>query len=72
MPLNSISAPSSTPLIYAVTRRLPAGPGSFIVMDKMTPYDLWSEIVEKQNMALAILAGLMALGIAIIIAAAVH
>ena len=45
---------------------------SFIVMDKITPYDLWAEIVEKQNMALAILAGLMALGTAIIIAAAVH
>lgn len=45
---------------------------SFIVMDKITPYDLWAEIVEKQNVALAILAGLMALGTAIIIAAAVH
>ncbi len=45
---------------------------SFIVMDKLTPYDLWREVVEKQNTALAILAGLMALGTAIIIAAAVH
>jgi len=45
---------------------------SFIVMDKITPYDLWREIVEKQNVALAILAGFMALGTAIIIAAAVH
>ncbi|MBL0156729.1 MAG: DUF350 domain-containing protein [Bryobacterales bacterium] len=45
---------------------------SFIIMDKITPYDLWAEIVEKQNLALAILAGLMALGTAIIIAAAVH
>jgi len=45
---------------------------SFIVMDKITPYNLWAEIVEKQNMALAVLAGLMALGTAIIIAAAVH
>ena len=45
---------------------------SFIVMDKITPYDLWREIVEKHNMALAILAGFMALGTAIIIAAAVH
>ena len=45
---------------------------SFIVMDKITPYDLWAEIVEKQNVALAILAGFMALGTAIIIAAAVH
>jgi putative membrane protein len=45
---------------------------SFIVWDKITPYNLWKEIVEEQNVALAILAGLMALGIAIIIASAVH
>ena len=45
---------------------------SFVLMDKLTPYDLWREIVEKQNTALAIMAGLMALGTAIIIAAAVH
>ncbi|QOY91844.1 DUF350 domain-containing protein [Paludibaculum fermentans] len=45
---------------------------SFITWDKITPYDLWREIVEKQNTALAIFAGLMALGIAIIVASAVH
>ncbi|WP_321473242.1 DUF350 domain-containing protein [uncultured Paludibaculum sp.] len=45
---------------------------SFVTWDKITPYDLWKEIVEKQNTALAIFAGLMALGIAIIVASAVH
>lgn len=45
---------------------------SFVVWDKMTPYDLWKQIVEERNVALAILAGAMALGIAIIVAAAVH
>lgn len=45
---------------------------SFVVWDKITPYNLWKEIVEEQNVALAILAGLMALGIAIIVASAVH
>jgi uncharacterized membrane protein YjfL (UPF0719 family) len=45
---------------------------SFFILDKLTPYDLWKEVVEKQNVAIAILAGLMALGIAIIIASAVH
>ena len=45
---------------------------SFVIFDKVTPYDLWREIVEKQNMALAILAGLVMLGIAIIVAAAIH
>lgn len=45
---------------------------SFILWDRITPYDLWKEIIEKHNTALAIFAGLMALGIAIIVAAAVH
>jgi putative membrane protein len=38
----------------------------------MTPYDLWKEIVEDKNVALAIMVGAMALGMCIIIAAAVH
>jgi len=45
---------------------------SFTLWDKITPYDLWREIIEKNNVALAIFAGLMALGIAIIVASAVH
>lgn len=45
---------------------------SFTVMDKLTPYDLWKEIVEEKNVALAIMVGLMSLGIGVIIAAAVH
>jgi putative membrane protein len=45
---------------------------SFVVCDKLTPYDLWREIVEKQNVAVALLAGLGILGVAIIIAAAIH
>ncbi len=45
---------------------------SFLIIDKLTPYKLWDEIVEKQNVALAIVVGAMALGISIIVAAAVH
>ena len=45
---------------------------SFIVIDKITPYNLWEEIVEKQNVALGIVVGSMCLGISIIVAAAVH
>lgn len=45
---------------------------AFFVSDKILPADLWGEIVEKQNTALAILVGFMALGVGIIIAAAVH
>ena len=46
--------------------------GAFVVIDKMTPYDLWKEIVEEKNLALAVLVGAMSIGICIIIAAAVH
>jgi putative membrane protein len=44
----------------------------FIVLDKITPYALWKEICEKQNIALAILVGAGAIGLALIIAAAIH
>ncbi len=45
---------------------------SFLIIDKMTPYHLWKEIVEDKNVALAILIGAISLGMCIIIAAAVH
>ena len=45
---------------------------SFVLIDKLTPYNLWDEIVEKQNRALALVVASMALGISIIVAAAIH
>lgn len=45
---------------------------AFLVLDKVTPYNLWKEIVQEHNTALAILLGGMSLGICVIIAAAVH
>lgn len=45
---------------------------SFIVVDKMTPYKLWEEIVEKKNVALAIVVGAVAIAIGQIVAAAIH
>lgn len=45
---------------------------SFIIIDKITPYDLWGEIVEKRNIALAMVVGAMCLGIAIVVAASIH
>ncbi len=44
----------------------------FYLLDHLTPYHLWREINEKQNSALAILVGALAIGIAIIVAAAIH
>ena len=45
---------------------------SFAVIDKLTPYNLWEELVEKQNMALGVVVAAMCLGISIIVAAAIH
>ena len=58
-------------MIYSLLGVILLG-ASFMIWDWITPYDLWKEIVEKQNTALAIFAGLMALAIGIIIASAVH
>jgi uncharacterized membrane protein YjfL (UPF0719 family) len=45
---------------------------SFIVIDKLTPYDLWREIIKERNQALATIVAAMCLGVAIIVAAAIH
>jgi uncharacterized membrane protein YjfL (UPF0719 family) len=45
---------------------------SFLIIDKLTPYHLWTEIIEEHNTALAIIVGAMSLGICVIIAAAIH
>ena len=45
---------------------------SFVIIDKITPYKLWEELVEKQNMALGLVVAAMSLGISLIVAAAIH
>lgn len=50
-------------IIFAVT---------FAVIDWLTPYKLWEEIVEHKNVALAIMVGCMSIGMCVIIASAVH
>ena len=71
MILEAILKPLTTAGIFAVLGLLVFVLG-FLVMDKMTPWHLWSEIVEKQNRAVAILVGFMSLSVAIVIAAAIH
>lgn len=44
---------------------------SFVVIDKVTPYDLWKMLIEDKNQALATVVAAMSLSIAIIIAAAI-
>ena len=46
--------------------------GAFVVLDRLTPYRLWKEIIDDHNTALAILIGAIALGLSIIVAAAIH
>jgi uncharacterized membrane protein YjfL (UPF0719 family) len=46
--------------------------GAFFVIARIGPFDLWREVVENKNTALAILVGAMSVGVSIIIAAAVH
>ncbi len=45
---------------------------AFLLIDKLTPYHLWKEIVQDKNLALAVLIGAMSIGMCMIIAAAVH
>lgn len=45
---------------------------AFSIVSKLAPFDVWREIVHEHNMAAAILAGAVALGLCWIIAAAVH
>ena len=44
----------------------------FVIIDKLTPYDLWAEIIEKKNVALAVVVGSMCIAIGLIVSAAVH
>jgi uncharacterized membrane protein YjfL (UPF0719 family) len=44
----------------------------FVILDLLTPGKLWDEIEKKQNTAVAIFAGAVAIGLAIIVAAAIH
>ena len=43
----------------------------FLLWDKLTPVDLWGEVC-KGNVAIAILAGSVAIALALIISAAIH
>lgn len=58
-------------LVYAVVGIVVFAVG-FFVFDALTPGKLWEEIHQKQNQAVATFAGFVALGFALIVAAAVH
>ena len=45
---------------------------SAAILLKLTPLKLWRELVEERNIAVAVFAGAAAIGICLIIAAAMH
>ncbi|MFN8365720.1 MAG: DUF350 domain-containing protein [Candidatus Kapaibacterium sp.] len=45
---------------------------SFIIVEKITPQNIWLELIDKRNTAIAIVAGAYVIAIAIIIASAIH
>jgi uncharacterized membrane protein YjfL (UPF0719 family) len=45
---------------------------AFFIIDKLTPQNLWKEITENKNVAVAIVAGCLMLGIALIVGMAIH
>lgn len=45
---------------------------SFWIFEKITPENVWKEIIEKQNIAIAIVSAAFMIAIAIIIASAIH
>ena len=45
---------------------------AFMIIDKLTPFHLWDEIVKEKNVAVAILMGALSIGMCMIIAAALH
>ena len=44
----------------------------FRLWDWLTPVNVWKEIAEKHNIALAVLAGAIAIALSIIIGSAIH
>lgn len=45
---------------------------TFVVVDKLTPGDLWKELIEERNQAVATVVAAMIVAIAIIVASAMH
>jgi len=44
----------------------------YAILLKLTPLNLWQQLIEERNVAVAIFAGSAAIGICLIIAAAMH
>jgi uncharacterized membrane protein YjfL (UPF0719 family) len=69
--MDSITPVALNSLLFAVIGIAVFAIG-FLILDLLTPGKLWEEIGAKQNVAAAIFAGAVAIGLAIIVAAAIH
>lgn len=45
---------------------------AYFIIEKITPENTWKEIVQKNNVAVAIVFGAFIIGISMIISAAIH
>lgn len=45
---------------------------AYFIIEKMTPENTWKEVVEKNNIAVAIVLAAFIIGISMIISAAIH
>jgi putative membrane protein len=61
----------ATSLLYAVLGMVTLGIG-FWIFDRITPYHLWLEVVDRQNTAVAIVVAGITIAFALIVAAAIH
>jgi putative membrane protein len=68
---DSFARPLLATVIYSLLGILIFGVG-FFVISRIAPFSLRKEIEEDQNTALAIVIGSVMLGLAIVIAAAIH
>jgi putative membrane protein len=64
-------APMVAALVYSVIG-LAIFAVAFVLVDRLTPYQLWKEIIDEHNTALAIIVGAVAIGISIIISSAIR
>ncbi|MFT3794978.1 DUF350 domain-containing protein [Flavobacterium sp.] len=44
----------------------------YLIIEKITPENTWKEIVDKNNVALAVVLGAFIIGLSMIISAAIH
>ena len=64
-------SPVLNALIFA-TLGIAVFAAGFSIVSKLAPFDLWKQLVEEHNVAVAIFAGAVALGLCWIIAATMH